>query len=234
MFFRLSRRDTIRIMYPCFAVFMDPRAMFEIDLKWPIASGYTVRPSAALKGESALYPEDGATITWHRPLETKPLLYREFASLDGSKQSCLGFARRNGLLFHRSHREGDLLRLWRQYVEHLKHVIEFCELGISNPRQAVRQFGQEKIGPLAKFYPSLSLQGPRAPPVLSMRCDSLLGAIQMQAVQSILGGRKSAQCVECSTWFEIGPGARRSSAKFCSDQCKDRFHNRQKREGQTL
>jgi hypothetical protein len=78
------------------------------------------------------------------------------------------------------------------------------------------------------------LQGPRAPPFLSMRCNSLLGAIQVQAVQSILGGRKSVQCLECSTWFEVGAGARRSSAKFCSDQCKDRFHNRQKRGRRTL
>jgi hypothetical protein len=207
--------------------------MFEIDLNWPIASGYLVRPSAAIPGEASLCPEDGATITWHRPLEANPLLYREFAHLDGSEQSCLGFAQKNGLLFHRSARRGDLLSLWRQYIEHLKHVIKFCELGSTNPRQAVRQFGQGKIGLLAKFYPALSLQGPRAPPVLLMRCDSLLGAIQMQAVQSILGGRKSVQCMECSIWFEIGPGARRSLAKFCSNQCKDRFHNRQKKEGRT-
>jgi hypothetical protein len=205
--------------------------MFKVELDWPVASGYVVRPSAILRGQPALFAEDGAAITWQRPLEANPQLYLQFARLDGSEQSCLGFARTNGLLFHRSRRTGDPLKLWREYIEHLKHIIEFCKLGTANPRQALRQFGRQKLGLLAKFSPILSLQGPLAPPTLSMRCDSLLGGIQVQAVQSILGGRKLVQCVECSTWFEVGPGARRSLAKFCSPRCKDTFHNRRKKEG---
>jgi hypothetical protein len=72
--------------------------MFEIDLEWPVASGYELRAATELEGEIALYRAEGATITWRRPLEITPTIHAEFANLDGSEQSCLGFAHKYGLL----------------------------------------------------------------------------------------------------------------------------------------
>ena len=216
------------------------REMLEIDLRWPVASDYVVRPTAEVYGsveEPALYPADGATVTLQRPLEANPSLYREFAKLDGSEQACLDFARKNGFLFARPN--GALghepLRFWREHIEYLNRIIRFCELGHANPPEALRQFGRQEFPLHYDFVPTLSLGSPRAPPFVSMRCNSLLGAIEFQAAQSILSRRKSVRCFECGGLFEIGAGAgaRRSLAKFCSNQCKDRFHNRQKREGRT-
>jgi hypothetical protein len=163
-------------------------------------------------------------------LEKNPRLYQEFASLDGSVEACLKFAHEYGLLNDRAP-DIETLKFWKAQRDHLKRIIEFCELGVTNPREALRQFDREELILHAQFDPVLSLCGPHRPPVLSMRHTSLAGAIQMQAVQLILGGRKSIKCYQCSQWFEIGSGARRSLSKFCSRRCKDTYHNRQKREG---
>jgi hypothetical protein len=211
--------------------------MFEIDLEWPVASGYELRTATELEGEIALYRVEGATITWRRPLEVTPTIHTEFANLDGSEQSCLGFAHKYGLLNMAGYPPNNLfgnepfewLRDWKGYIQRLKGIMAFCEFGRDNPRQAWKQFNNREFEPITQFEPVLSMQGPRAPPSLSWRCTSLIGAIELQAIQSILGGHTSLQCAECSTWFEIGPKARRSLAKFCSRLCKDRFHNRQKR-----
>jgi hypothetical protein len=217
--------------------------MFEVDLKWPVASDYVVRPTVAygVEGEPALYPAKGATVTLQRPLEANPSLYREFAQLDGSEQVCLAFARKNGLLWTipggllgtmPSGAIGhEALIFWKAWIERIRRLIEFCEIGATNPRQALRQFGAGEFPLLEdRVGLALSLEGPRRPPVLSMSCKSLLSAIELQAIHSILGGRKSLKCWECSTWFEVGPGARRSVAKFCSRRCTDKFHNRQKKQ----
>jgi hypothetical protein len=220
--------------YPCLAVFCEV-VMFELVLDWPVAGDYVVRPTAAygVEGEPGIYPADGGTV--RHPLEGNPTLYREFACLD-SEQAYLDFARKNGLLFTipggaTGH---EALSIWRTEIERVRRLIEFCEIGAADPRQALRKFAPQEV-PLVygQLDPVLSLQGPLAPPVLSLRCDSLLCAIELQAILAILRGRKSHQCVECSNWFEIGSGARRSIAKFCSDQCKNRFHNRRKKEERT-
>jgi hypothetical protein len=200
--------------------------MFEIDLEWPVASRYELRPVPELHEELALYPEEGATVSLRRPLEQNPSLYAEFAGLDGSAQACLIFAQKYGPLTNTP--TLDTLRFWRGHIEYMKSIIQFCELGRSNPKEAFRRFGREERSLYSTFDFSVSMQTPNAPPAINIRCVDLMGAMEFQAVQSILDGRKSLQCIECSTWFEIGSGARRSQSKFCSPRCKDSYHNRLK------
>jgi hypothetical protein len=211
--------------------------IFEIDLKWPFASQYVLRPVARAgspKKELALHPADDATITYHRPLEREPSLYAEFAKLDGSEQSCLNFAQKYGLLVvsrypdHLHFCEIETLRFWRENIEYIRGIIAFCELGHSNPAEAFRQFGKREFSLHSDLELSFSIKSPRTPPSIDVRSRYLLAAIELQAIQSIIAGRKSIQCIECSKFYEIGGGARRSLSKFCSQRCKDTYHNRLK------
>jgi len=215
-------------------VFTGVFQMFEIDLEWPVASGYEVRPVG--ERDFAIYPREGATVALRRPLESNPSLYAEFARLDGSEQSCLQFAQKYGLLGVDHYRDDlivDLykihsLRYWRWAVAYIGRVIDFCQLGVSNPAEALRQFGKQEFRLQGELELFLSTKSSKSPPSIDMRCKQLLGAIELQAIRSIISGRRAMQCIECSTWFEIGGGARRSLAKFCSIRCKDSYHNRLK------
>jgi hypothetical protein len=210
----------------------------EINLEWPVASRYVLRRvEGATKSNLAIYPADDATFTLHRPLEQNPSLYAEFAALDGTKESCLKFAHKYGLLFvakppKRIYDSNPLegLTQWRESIRTIRDTINRCEIGRSRPAEALRQFGNKDKLLLGGLDAYLSMKSPKSPPSLDVRCRFLLAAIQLQAVLSILGGRKSVQCIECSQWFSIGAGARRSQSKFCSTRCKDSYHNRLKAE----
>jgi hypothetical protein len=209
-------------------------SMFEIDLSWPVASKYVLRRSSRGR-ELALYPAVDATVTWRRPFDSNSSLYAEFAKLDGSGSSCQQFAERYGLLFASNYADGDAdqfqietLSFWRGHIRYIGRVIDFCELGKANPAEAFRQYRNEEFSLHGQLELALSIKSSKAPPSLDVRCTCLLAAMELQAIRSILAGRRSLQCIECSGWFEIGADARRSIAKFCSIRCKDSYHNRLK------
>jgi hypothetical protein len=207
--------------------------MFEIDLEWPLASQYVVAPAAVSVGGVAIYVAENATITLRRPLDLNPSLYLEFADLDGSEQACLKFARKYGTLSAdprypaNDPSYAESLTAWKAYIERLKDIIRRCELSRDNPREAFQKFGKEdKWVSGVDLY--LSIKSPNSPATIDVRATSLLNGMELQAVQSILQGRRSHQCIECSRWFETGIGGRRSQSKFCSMRCKDSYHNRLK------
>jgi hypothetical protein len=211
-------------------------AVFNIDLEWEVASQYVLRPVGSLGNEDfALYPSNDATFTFRRPLEVNPSLYAEFAKLDGSERGCLEFAQRYGPL--QAQRFPDLtidtyqhetLSLWRAAIDDIKRMIAICELGMRKPAEAFRQFGGRDFHLHGGIELYLAIKSSSAPPSIEVRCNYLLAAMEFQAIRSIISGRRTSQCIECSTWFEIGSGARRSQAKFCSVRCKDSYHNRLK------
>jgi hypothetical protein len=214
--------------------------MFEIDLEWSFASQYELRPvGQGPTRDLAIYPAEGAKITRYRPLEQYPALHAEFAKLDGGEQSCLQFAEKYGLLqvdaSARPHEQiinfigaAETLGFWNHYIQRVNEIIYLCELSRRNPAEAFRQFGKHSIELLFDGRIDLSIKGSSSPATLDVRVVNLISAIEMQAIASILADRKSVQCIECSTWFEIGGGARRSQSKFCSMRCKDSYHNRLK------
>jgi hypothetical protein len=209
--------------------------MFEIELEWPLASEYVTRPARAseLKNDVAIYVAENAKITLRRPLDQNPTLYLELGNLDGSEQACLKFARKYGTLNADPRYPAvdpgyvETLAVWKGQIERLNGIIRRCELSRDNPREAFRRFGKEDKG-LHGVELYLSIKGANSPATIDVRCSSLFGALELQAIQSILQGRRSLQCIECPRWFEIGTGARRSQSKFCSKRCKDNFHNRLK------
>ena len=216
--------------------------MFAIELEWERASQYVVR---AVKVHSkryvSIFPAEAATVLRHHPLEINASLYAEFAGLDGSEASCLGFAHKYGLLSAQPKRypgwedHGTLavvesLEFWRAQIENVRKIIRRCELSRDNPAEAFRQLGKRdfEIGSVEIY---LSIKSPKSPLSVEVRASSLIHGIQLQAVQSILEGRRSFHCFECSRPFQVGIGARRSHSKFCSTRCKDSYHNRLKAQG---
>lgn len=224
--------------------------MFEIDLEWPIASRYVVQPAKPqkylwpgkrlLRPDVAIYPAEDATITSHRPLDHNPALYAEFAKLNGSERACLQFAHKYGLpqadLRNRAHYPASLetLRVWKAQIKLVRDIINRCELSRSNPQEAFRRFGKKDMWLFGVVELYLSVKSRNSPATLDVRPRNLFAAIQLQAIAAILTGRKSVQCIECSTPFEIGRGARRSQAKFCSTRCKDSYHNRLKAQARRM
>jgi hypothetical protein len=211
--------------------------MLEINLDWPVASQYVVRKSRVAKGQRAIYVAENATITLKRPLDENPSLYAEFAKLDGSEEACLNFAHRYGTLFidprHRgpaTFDPGVMERLsdWRAWIEDVRGIIDRCTLSRADPREAFRQFGK-KDKSLHRVELYLSIKNSNSPATLEMHAESLFVGMQLQAIHAtLLEGRKSVQCIECTKPFLMGRGSRRSQSKFCSTRCKDSYHNRRK------
>ena len=209
-----------------------------IDLRWPVASRYVLRPAVGdyiSKGELAIFPAENSVVDWRRPLEDTPGLYAEFAALDGSEKSCLDFAHKHGVLIVSEYTPENMdafnietVGKWREGIKYIKEVIAFCEYCSSKPAEAFRQFKNKELSLHGPGEFSLSMKSSRSPLSLDVRFNSLLAAMEFEAAKSIISGRKSTQCIECSKWFEVGSGGRRSQAKFCSPRCKDSYHNRLK------
>jgi hypothetical protein len=121
----------------------------------------------------------------------------------------------------------ETLRMWKISISIVRDIIGVCELSRTNPREAFRRFAKQDIR-LWGVELFISVKSRNSPATVDVRAPNLAAAIQLQAVAAILEGRKSAQCIECGTWFQIGAGARRSQSKFCSTRCKDTYHNRLK------
>jgi hypothetical protein len=127
--------------------------MFEIELDWPVASRYVLRPVArSPTRDVAIHPAEDATITLCRPIDQNPALYAEFAKLDGSQRGCLQFAHKYGLLRADPRYPGhdpsivgtlEALREWRGHIKVVRTIIERCELSRANPTEAFRRFGKE-------------------------------------------------------------------------------------------
>jgi hypothetical protein len=201
--------------------------MFQVDLEWCLASDYILRPVEWGTGRDlAIYPAEGATITRYRPLEKNPAVYAEFIKLDGGEESCLRFAKTYGLLFDSG--VDETLELWNSLIQRVNDTINLCQLSRSNPAEAFRRFGKQSIQLWFDARVFISIKSSNAPASLDVRAVNLISAIEMQAIVSTLADRRSVQCIECGKWFEIGGGARRSQAKFCSARCKDGYHNRLK------
>ena len=210
--------------------------MFELDFEWPVATGYVVRAATGPRGDRAIYVAKNATYTLRKPLVENPKLYLEFANLDGSESACLKFAHEYGALSdlrYPGQEPGvlDALSQWKGNIRNLQGVIRLCELGRARPAEAFRQFGKRDRRLYGGLEAYVSIESPKAPPTLKIRCEYLLAGLELQAIQSILfQGRTSIQCIECSKPIEIGVGARRSQSKFCSTRCKDKYHNQLKAE----
>lgn len=56
--------------------------------------------------------------------------------------------------------------------------------------------------------------------VLHIVPDSLLAAMWLQCARALTENPTFKSCERCGKWFELAPGARRKTSKYCSERCK--------------
>ncbi len=58
--------------------------------------------------------------------------------------------------------------------------------------------------------------------------SNLLAAMWLQFAQAVIGEYQLKRCLGCGTYFQVGPGGRRSHSDTCSDKCRQRKKRRLK------
>ena len=205
--------------------------MFDVELEWIAAERYELDESP--RGV-AIHPVQNGTLRRLRPLKNSTL-YAEFLALSGSPQACLDFANKYGLLIFNAETAPDYYEdvfTWRHFLNSSRQLKLASEGGNSwDPEKLWHKPGARPGALLLYGKVAMHLRRERVgPPTLELNCTSLLSAIEIQCVKAGLGGQRVYQCLECSSHFEVGQGAHRSHAIFCSRKCKDRHHNRRKKE----
>ena len=161
-----------------------------------------------------------------RPLEMRPTLHLDFAHLDGSAESCRDFAQGWGLLWtYAEVGAKERLSTWQNEIKIMKATVQ----GLRN---AIDEDAFPSRGVIIAETDLLLVSGkPDEWPVLSHRPRSLRNAMRIQLAQSIAGGNAISVCPICGAWFQRGGrggDVKRSIARFCSDKCRNAFHNKQR------
>ena len=201
-------------------------ATIAVGFEWPVTfTGYEVKPvdpipkagarSTLLTGRigASIVPK-GKRKQFKKPLEIRPLLYADFATLDGSPASCIKFAEKWGLL-------GDPLKAeevswWQDRINEMRGAIEAWHSG------TMRVGSLDKIANL-----SASLVESESGLVLQIVPNSLWDAMCLQYAQHVASNKNVRTCEGCGTWFEAGLGThRRVDARYHSDACRIQHHNR--------
>lgn len=150
------------------------------------------------------------------PLDLHKTLYLDFAALDGSPEACLKFARAWGLLTEKAKLDAaEPLELWREKIRRMKSW--------THTAASLQIAGRTHV-PVTAVDVMLAFDNPGIRPALVLRPRTLLDAMLTQFALSRAGGNQLATCEQCAKLFETGTGGKRSVARFCSDECRNRFH----------
>jgi hypothetical protein len=172
----------------------------------------------------------------YRPLETElSNLHLRFAELDYSPEAFASFATAWGLL-QTPAAEGamELVAGWRREVQKMKGSISMFALKTAEPGGILRLRAGSSFGVTFKATQIdvvvLSAEG-GARPTMVLQPPNLLSAIYLQLATAVAGGNSIRACAECNKWFHTGIGdkVRRSVAIFCSEECKNRHHYKQRK-----
>jgi hypothetical protein len=218
-------------------------AKISIGFEWPRGRAYEIvepslprskkDPLAAMSNEPHIR-QTGRTEKENparQPLEIHPSLYLDFVKLDGAAEfaeACRHFAQNWGLLTRYAEPNAqEPLSLWRSEIKTMKDTIE-----------RLRRAFEEKIIPSRGEWIPTDLQAVLVPPGkpdgrarLLFRPRVLRDAMRIQLMQSIAVGNAVNACPVCGSWFERGGrggDVKRSIARFCSDRCRNAFHNKQR------
>ena len=202
----------------------------EVGFTWTRGPRYE---PATVKGTRVIRQIGKMRDPTYRPLETEMSnLHLRFAELDYSPESFARFATAWGLL-ETSAADGarESVEGWRRAVQQMKGAISMFALKDPEPGGILRagtpfgvRFKATKIDVLL-----LSAED-GARPTMVLQPPNLLSAIYLQLATAITGGNSIRACAECNRWFHTGIGdkVRRSVAIFCSEECKNRHHYKNK------
>jgi hypothetical protein len=202
----------------------------EVGFTWTRGARYE---PATVKGAPVIR-QIGKQRETYRPLETEMSnLHLRFAELDYSPEDFARFATAWGLL-QTPAAEGAMepVAFWRREVRKMKGCIAMFALKAAEPGGILRaggsfgvRFKATKIDVVV-----LSAEG-GAKPTMVLQPPDLLSAIYLQLATALDGGSTIRACAECKKWFHTGIGdkVRRSVAIFCSEECKNRHHYKQRK-----
>jgi hypothetical protein len=203
----------------------------DIGFEWPKGAAYEIvapaLPRSTTIDEPHIRQTGDTEKKKQRPLEIRPSLHLDFAQLDGSAEACLRFARDWGLLraYAKIGAQEPLSR-WQSEIKLMKTTV-----------RALRRAIDEDVIPSRGALITAELEvwlvpvKPDTWPVLSFRPRTLREAMRIQLAQSIASGNAISVCPICGVWFERGGRggeAKRSIARFCSNKCRNAFHNKQR------
>jgi hypothetical protein len=192
-----------------------------IEFKWP-------RPRLCeLAGGAIRQIGSGRDNQW-APLEHVPDLYLQFAQLDGSEDACLAFARGFGLLTTPA-KTGAEERIddWQREIKRMESLTRMVGMvKTANARRVLLRVTTIDVALLSGESHGSTVE-PAVKPILVLQPKTLLDAMKLQLAQAQAGGATLHTCDQCGRLFEVGAGAKRSVAKFCSDKCRQRHHYEQ-------
>lgn len=209
--------------------------MMEIDFEWPVsAAGYeiteTTKEKESRRGTTLLTGEDsrpgmranGPEVKIIRPFDHHPVLFTEFAKLDGSKGQCIQFANHYGMLglwtgLGRSTTNEGYKESLADWVDAIADMQEWVRRLENSEKVFLTEFKVTRLDVIARPVAG------RLTMVYAPR--SLIGAMHLQLVQQAISGRPVRTCEWCHTMFEPP----RSDARFCSAQCRTNFHNHKRK-----
>lgn len=217
------------------------------EFVWTRSSQYEIVDPCEFKASSGQLWKFGRRIittveadTEYRPLNDYPNLFRAFANVR-DEEALLSFVKQYGPLTDEGRtpsskdphftskvimidgkRFAEIVYVPGDQIDHCLKQAAWCGHILRHHRQASPRM-QEMIKEL-EVRPSICMMDVEADPVegvrMILRPSSLLDAIKFQLLASIRSGNTSVECTHCENWF-----SKKRGAKFCSDKCKDDYHN---------
>lgn len=219
----------------------------DVEFEWRVDdAGYQLdkrKRGDVRDGQPIIHPGEfiiqrGGKLRTKKPLEIRPQLFLDFAMLDGSAESCLGFASKWGYLgvgfvhneYEWTHRDdqqpfgGEHLKQWQELIRLMRTEVEVWK---DNP-DALFVGGRDEfqITDLSVF---LVLSPPDGSPALRIQPTTLLDAMRLQFGRTIVKGAGLRTCDFCTKLFVVGVEGRRIDSKFCEKKCRADWHNAKKR-----
>jgi hypothetical protein len=165
----------------------------------------------------------GGNLKPYRPLHRFPKLHKQFAERVQSDQSLLAFIGKFGPLTLGGLDPGTGENV-PVLLEHASSMRGFLSLSLE---ELVERIGTDRLK-LLPLETTMIVDPATRSLQLTLTPPDLLCALWLQLGQ-FLDGTDRRQCLYCKEPFEVGPGTgRRQDAKFCSDQHRTRYHNRQR------
>jgi hypothetical protein len=156
---------------------------------------------------------NGGTLQSYRPLDDFDTLFRRFLKLAKSESGVLEFVENFGPLTYEGLKgKGDVVPQVIDWAEDMDQVLR----------------GRIVALPLNKL--NVSIVNDRNYIHLKIKPTCLLDALWLQLAQTKSSGRASPKkCEQCRELFMAGvDGTRRADARFCSEQCRIKYHSRER------
>ncbi|MET4170815.1 hypothetical protein ABIB99_001897 [Bradyrhizobium sp. LA6.1] len=205
--------------------------MSEVAINFEWSRAYSTKPGrAAYAIEGGKIVQVGDRRENYAPLRLGAVypVYLEFAQLDGSPESCLGFAEKYGLLCtsaRHSKPPSEELTLWKAEIKRMSGNLRALPnvIRIANSRGTYAKVATVDV----LLVPG---HGEGSPPVMVLEPGDLLQAMNLEMAQFISGGGRLVPCKNCGLLFQAGrAGGKRTIAQFHSDECRIAFNNAKRR-----